>query len=239
MKHIKFLGYQADIAVRKRRKKQLSRSIETASSPYKLNFGPGPNWIRPDNSWLTVDVEPDWGDIVVNFQQFEYLPLEDNSCLGVYGSHVFEHTSIYKSPLIFMEIYRVLCKKGVLRIIIPDAEKSIREYLAKNTEFPLFKRRRERAKTIYGLDYTLFECMMEDFISKSGQPHVLGNQSLAHQNAWDYETLCVQLVRAGFDINKIKKMAFMESEVDFFDFEGTYTSEANQHDRSLYVEATK
>jgi predicted SAM-dependent methyltransferase len=175
----------------------------------------------------------------VNFQQFESLPLQDKSCSCVYGSHVFEHMSIFKTPLVFKEIYRVLEKRGVFRIVLPDAEKSVREYLSGNTNFPLFKRRRERVRTMYGHDYTLFECMRDDFISRSGQAELLGNNALAHQNAWDFETLCNHLEQAGFDKNKIRKMAFRESSVDYFKFEGTYPSEANEDYRSLYVEASK
>ena len=118
----------------------------------KLNFGPGPNWSKPDESWLSVDIEPAWGDVVVNFQDFDFLPLDDQSCQAVYGSHVFEHMSLFKTPKVFKEINRVLMPGGVFRIILPDAEKSIREYVAGNTEFPLFKRRKERIKTMYGID---------------------------------------------------------------------------------------
>lgn len=205
----------------------------------KLHFGPGPNWIKPDRSWRSIDIEPEWGDIVVNFQEFESLPLEDGCCICVYGSHVFEHMSIFKTPLVFKEIFRVLEKNGVFRMVLPDAEKSVREYLAGNQEFPLFKRRRERVKTMYGIDYTLFECMRDDFISRSGQAELLGENALAHQNAWDFETLRNHLSQAGFDKSKIKKMSFQESRVDYFNFEGTYPSEANEDYRSLYVEASK
>lgn len=230
-----------DIRVRKlsKRPKNNSSIIGEATPPFKLNFGPGPNWVKPDPSWLSVDVEPDWGDIVVNFQGFKFLPLEDQCCLGVYGSHVFEHMSLFKTPLVFKEIHRVLKKGGVFRLVLPDVEKSMREYLAKNNEFPLFKRRQERIKTMYGIDYTLFECMRDDFISRSGQHDRLGEDALAHQNAWDFETICAHLQNAGFGNNKIHKMSFQNSTVDYFDFEGTYPSEANEDYRSLYVEAIK
>ena len=128
---------------------------------------------------------------------------------------------------------------GVFRMILPDAEKSIKEYVSGNSEFPLFKRRRERIKTMYGIDYTLFECMRDDFISRSGQPDLLGKNALAHQNAWDFETLCSHLIQAGFKEDNLHKMSFKHSHVDYFDFEGTYPSEANEDYRSLYVEAIK
>ena len=235
------MGYQVDIRVRKVKKrlvKEQSQALPSGNS-LKLHFGPGPNWVKPDPSWLSIDIEPDWGDIVVNFQEFESLPLEAGCCRCVYGSHVFEHISIFKTPLVFKEIYRVLEKNGVFRIVLPDAEKSVREYLAGNHNFPLFKRRRERVKTMYGKEYTLFECMRDDFISRSGQSELLGKNALAHQNAWDFETLKSHLELAGFEKNKMYKMSFQQSNVDYFDFEGTYPSEANEDYRSLYVEAIK
>ncbi len=241
MKSIRLLGYQVDIRVKKVKKRPAPppTSGQPVAGSIKLHFGPGPNWIKPDSSWLSVDVEPDWGDIVVNFQEFEFLPLEDNSCQCVYGSHVFEHISLFKTPLVFKEIYRVLEPGGIFRMVAPDAEKSVKEYVSRNEDFPLFKRRKERLKTMYGIDYTLFECMRDDFISRSGQPELLGKNALAHQNAWDFETLCRDLVRAGFNRDNIRKMGFRQSSTKQFDFEGTYPSEANEDYRSLYVEVSK
>jgi len=241
MKRIRILGYQVDIRVNKikKRPKNVTKNDFVSSPPFKLNFGPGPNWEKPDGSWLSVDIEPEWGDIVVDFQKFESLPLEDGCCLAVYGSHVFEHMSIFKTPLVFSEIHRVLKTGGVFRLILPDVEKSVREYINQNDEFPLFKRRKERLKKKYGLDYTLFECMRDDFISPSGQPDLLGKNALAHQNAWDYQTICAHLIRAGFKSKNIHKMGFQKSNAEYFRFEGTYPSEANEDYRSLYVEVTK
>ena len=241
MKRLRLLGYQLDIRVNKikKRPKTVASLEGKASPPFKLHFGPGPNWVKPDGSWLSVDIEPEWGDIVVNFQDFESLPLEDECCLCVYGSHVFEHMSIFKTPVIFKEIHRVLLKGGLFRLILPDVEKSIREYINKNDEFLLFKRRKDRLKTKYGIDYTLFECMRDDFISPSGQPELLGKDALAHQNAWDLPTLNAHLERAGFSSSNIHKMGFQKSNTEYFHFEGTYPSEANEDYRSLYVEAVK
>lgn len=205
----------------------------------KLNLGPGPNWVKPDETWLDVDVDSDFGDIIVDFQKFERLPFPDDTVTCVYGSHVFEHISIFKSQLVFNEIFRVLKPNGIFRLVLPDAEKSIHEYVNGNKDFELFKRRRERAKQFYGKEYTLFECLREDFLSPSGQTELLGENALAHQNAWDYNTIHSNLLEAGFSTDKIKRVNFKESQTSLFDFEGSFESEANQDYRSLYVEAIK
>ena len=237
-KKISFIGIELELSISKKKKEKLEKVLKIAENA-KLNFGPGPNWKKPNEEWLSIDVDPKWGDVVVDFQEFEKLPFEDNSVDCVYGSHVFEHMSIFKTPLVFSEIYRVLKKEGVFRLILPDAEKSIKEYVAGNVDFLLFKRRKERASERYSKNYTLFECLKEDFLSPSGQANLLGKNALAHQNAWDFETIHLDLTIAGFNLDKIKKMGFQNSQTGYFSFEGTYPSEANEDYRSLYVEAIK
>lgn len=237
-------GIEGKISIRKKKQKKIDRPKRTITSydqlsNVKLNLGPGPNWDKPSEDWYTIDIDPSLGDVVVDFQKFDHLPFNDGSAICAYGSHVFEHISIFKSQLIFDEIHRVLKEGGIFRLVLPDAEKSIREYVKGNQDFLLFKRRKKRAKDRYGKDYTLFECMKEDFLSVSGQADLLGNDSLAHQNAWDFETIKTDLIRAGFSPEKIKRMNFKETQSEFFSFEGEFPSEANEDYRSLYVEAIK
>ncbi len=240
-KKIKLLGLEFLIKIKKEnyKKETNSNKILSVVDNAKLNFGPGPNWEKPNNGWLSVDVDPNLGDIIIDFKEFEKLPFKDGSIACVYGSHVFEHMSIFTTPKVFSEVYRVLKKDCAFRLILPDAEKSIKEYVNGNKDFLLFKRRSERAKLNYNKDYTLFECLKEDFLSPSGQVSLLGKNSLAHQNAWDFDTIHSDLTLAGFNSNKVKKMSFKNSQVSFFSFEGSYPSEANEDYRSLYVEALK
>jgi len=240
-KNIKIFGYNIYITLSKKSKSRVYKNFELSKvpKPYKLNIGPGLNWVKTDASWLSVDIDPDLAEIVVDFNSFERLPLDNGSVCCVYGSHVFEHMSIFRSQKVLNEIYRVLQDGGVFRLILPDVEKSIKEYIKSNHDFLLFKRRKERALQDRKINYTLFECMREDFLSPNGQEYLLGKDTLAHQNAWDFETIEAHLTRAGFNRNKINKMAFQKSNCDYFSFEGTYKSEANEDYRSLYVEAVK
>ena len=238
-KSINIFGFNVYIEVFKPNKVKFKKSISNFEKPHKLNFGPGPNWQKPDNKWLSVDIDPDIGDLIVNFQQFESLALDSESTEYIYGSHVFEHISIFKSPLVFKEIFRVLKPGGVFRLILPDAEESIKHYVNKNEKFLLFDRRKKRAEKRFDQDYTLFECMREDFLSPNGQINLLNRNTLAHQNAWDDETIQQDLIRAGFAKENIERSGFKQSKHSAFDFEGTYPSEANQDYRSLYVEAVK
>ena len=207
---------------------------------YKLHFGPGDSWIKPSKDWLTIDIDPKRAHIVINLNSIERIPFEDESVECIYASHIFEHIDIFHSPIVFRECFRILKKNGFMRIVLPDVRKSIEQYLNGNAEYKLFKRRIEFLKKRFGYEkITLFEALKCDFISPTGQPDLLGCNSLAHQNAWDYESLVCDLCRAGFEESKIKKMAFRKTDCKHFEFEGTYPSEANEYDRSLYVEVRK
>lgn len=205
--------------------------------PYCLHFGPGPNWRKPNAHWVNVDVNPEWGDIVVDFTDFSGIPLEKASVRCIYGSHVFEHVNPWVADDLFAECARVIETGGVMRIVLPDVQRSIKAYLNEESDFPLFERRRRRAKEMYGIDYTLFDCLLEDFVSRSGQRDLLGKNPLAHQNAWDFDRISRDLQRAGF--SRVERSDFRQSSIPEFSFEGTYPAEANEYDRSLYVEAVK
>jgi len=206
---------------------------------YKLHFGPGAGWSKPSDDWLTVDIDPQRGDIVMDFRNYEGLPLPDESVDAIYASHTFEHVSLFTIPALLMDCHRVLVAGGRLRAVVPDARESIQQYLRGNLEFPLFARRRDKAARLYGEEYTLFECMKEDFLSRSNQEVLMGQNQRAHQNAWDFESFARTLARVGFEERRVKRSDFQASEFADFAFEGTYPSEANERDRSLYVEVTK
>ena len=109
------------------------------------------------------------------------------------------------------------------------------EYLNGNYDFKLFKRRKERRLKE---NYTLFECLKEDFISRT-QQDCLEKFQLSHQNAWDEETLIKDFNKSGFVKDNIFVSKFKESKCPFFYFEATEDSEANEDYRSLYVEGKK
>lgn len=218
---------------------QLKRRRFTRLNGFCLNIGPGPHWKKPSGKWVSLDIDSRIGDIVLNLCEFSRLPFRDSTVECIYASHVFEHVSIHKTQLLFNECFRVLKAGGYMRIVVPDVVKSMEEYFKRNADFRLFARRRERAKRIYGEDYTMFECLKEDFISRSSQPLLLRKYALAHQNAFDFETLVKHLRVAGFKEHMIWKCRFRETRRPDFSFEGEFKSEANETYRSLYCECQK
>lgn len=207
---------------------------------YKLHFGPGPGFIKPDNSWINVDIDKNRGDVVLNFNENQELPFEDGSVEGIYASHVFEHMSIYAAPKVFRECYRVLKVGGVLRIIIPHVRRGIERYLQNDYSYEAFVDNKKIGLSLFRYkEYTIFEALKAEFISPTGQRDLLGNSGLAHQNAWDFESLQMDLKRAGFNPNNVIESGFKKSKHSFFNFEGSYQSTANKYERSLYVEVIK
>jgi SAM-dependent methyltransferase len=218
--------------------RKVNRCFTSSPPPYMLHIGPGPGWIKPNNHWIAVDCDPGRGDFICDFNHFSGFPLPDNSVECIYASHVFEHVSIYNINFVFSECFRILKTDGVLRVIVPNVVRSIKEYLAGNKEFELFKIRMVNLEKAFNVkNPTLFDCLRGDFISMTYQSFLLGNKVLAHQNAWDSETLIKDLLNTGF--TTAFETSFQVSKSHYFSFEGTYPSAANEVDRSLYIEAIK
>jgi predicted SAM-dependent methyltransferase len=65
------------------------------------------------------------GDIVKG------LPVGDESCAGVYASHVLEHLTFEDFHTALQNTYRILQVGGIFRLVVPDLEWAAREYIAR------------------------------------------------------------------------------------------------------------
>jgi predicted SAM-dependent methyltransferase len=65
----------------------------------------------------------EYGDIVKG------LPILDNSCKAVYCSHVLEHLSLEDFIKALRSMYRILEAGGIFRLVLPDLEYFIKEYI--------------------------------------------------------------------------------------------------------------
>jgi SAM-dependent methyltransferase len=63
------------------------------------------------------------GDIVKG------LPVADESCQGVYASHVLEHLTLEDFHKALQNTYRILRRGGIFRLVVPDLEWAVREYI--------------------------------------------------------------------------------------------------------------
>lgn len=106
-----------------------------------LNLGCGdrthPEWVNIDSSlrlrlgrlpvirrW--VPAPPD-----IRIQDLRHgIPFGDGTADVVYASHVLEHLTRSIGQEFLREIYRVLKPGGIVRIVVPDLETAVRQYLA-------------------------------------------------------------------------------------------------------------
>lgn len=90
-----------------------------------LNIGCGN---RFHAAWVNIDLVSRSGD-VIQHDLMRGLPFDDNSFDGVYHSHVLEHLEPEQGSALLREGQRVLKPGGVLRVVVPDLEGIVREYL--------------------------------------------------------------------------------------------------------------
>jgi SAM-dependent methyltransferase len=91
----------------------------------KLNIGCGKRYHK---DWVNIDINPRSKEVrKVNI--LKGLPYKDNYFDAVYHSHVLEHLPKDRAEGFIKECYRVLKPGGILRVVVPDLENIVREYL--------------------------------------------------------------------------------------------------------------
>jgi len=95
----------------------------------KLNLGCGDQF---NSTWTNVDISPR-STSVLRHDLRQPLPFDCDSFDIVYHSHVLEHFDKQDAPVFLEECVRVLSSGGVIRVVVPDLERIIHEYL-KNIE---------------------------------------------------------------------------------------------------------
>src|SRR5580658_2741676 len=123
--------------------KQVPRASEQASY---VQFGCG--WSAP-REWTNFDSSatlkweriPILGRYTKNERHFpsnvksgnivKGFPVADNSCQGVYASHVLEHLAYEEFHTALQNTYRILDEGGIFRLVVPDLEWAAREYISR------------------------------------------------------------------------------------------------------------
>jgi len=83
---------------------------------------------RYHKAWINLDFNAPNGDIKkVNL--LDKLPFEDNFVDIIYCSHFLEHLSSNQANTFIKECYRILKKNGIIRVVVPDLENIVKEYL--------------------------------------------------------------------------------------------------------------
>jgi SAM-dependent methyltransferase len=162
------------------------------------------------------NVEP--GDIVSG------LPIADESCQGVYASHVLEHLTLKDCHIALQNTYRLLRKDGIFRLVVPDLEWSAREYIARldrgdpnANSFFLAETRLGRDTGDHGL---------------MGLANKLFNTS-THLWMWDESSMAQALREHGF--RQIRRCRFHDCEDPMF----SLVEDSGRFERAVAMEAKR
>jgi len=187
----------------------------------KVNIGPGPS---ATDGWVNVDIFKFPGVNCV-YDCRRDLPFSDDAVRCIFTEHFFEHIDYTEeAPFFLSACCRVLQPGGVIRIIVPDAEKYIRAYCAEGWE-ELTKVRPLRP------DHTDVH-FGSRFNTKMEVLNAVFRQYFEHKYAYDFSTLEFLLRRYGFC--DIQKQAFGKSRLPELCID-----KPDRASESLYVEAIK
>jgi predicted SAM-dependent methyltransferase len=92
-----------------------------------LNLGCGAVFSKEKN-WTNIDFYSS-SQFVSSHNLLEGIPFPDSNFDVIYHSHVLEHFTKHEALIFLKECYRVLKPNGIIRIVVPDLECIIHEYL--------------------------------------------------------------------------------------------------------------
>jgi|LakMenE18May11ns_1017448.scaffolds.fasta_scaffold9958929_5 predicted SAM-dependent methyltransferase len=118
-----YVKVQKIIAAIKRNKRFLiSKNI---SSKEYLDVGCGPN---THSDFISLDYG--WNPKVdICWDATRGLPFDDNSLTGIFTEHCLEHLDLESVNKVLFEFWRVLKPGGTVRLIVPDGELYLRNYV--------------------------------------------------------------------------------------------------------------
>jgi predicted SAM-dependent methyltransferase len=168
------------------------------------------NVIFPDNVL--------YGDVIKG------LPIEDNSCDGVYCSHTLEHLALDDFRIALRNTLKILKPNGIFRCIVPDLAYSAKLYVEGLNKSDGNASMVFMNETMLGTDTRLRG--MKGFIN-----NFLGNSN--HLWMWDEFSLARELKEAGF--KNIRSCQFNDSEDVMF----KHVEDADRFEKAVAMECRK
>lgn len=121
-----------------------------------------------------------FGDVTVR------LPLTEQSCAGVYSSHVLEHLALEDFRRALREVFRILMPGGLFRSVLPDLRSEAAHYLASDSP---------QAATDF-MERTSLGVRRRPKSLQDRARAIFGNSG--HLWMWDFPSISEELRRAGF-----------------------------------------
>jgi SAM-dependent methyltransferase len=204
--------------------------------------------LMPEENYQRIIIKTDPDIIVWNLQKG--IPFDDFSFDAAYSSHLFEHFDHEIAPCFLRECYRVLKKGGVCRIVVPDLETLIRDYMASLSTLDRPDDQEAKDRHLASIK-ALFKDMVAQEILRPGQSSLIVRRivnsifgdrdklGLSHRWMYDRYSLTWYLTNAGF--KSVQVMDAFNSNIDdwlsfYLDVE---ENGAIFRPGSLYVEGVK
>lgn len=186
-----------------------------------VNVGAGKQGME---GWVNIDAYDQPGVNCV-YDCRKHLPFSANSVQGIFSEHFLEHLDYTEEvPMFLLECHRVLVPGGVLRIIVPDAEKYLKGYCQNGwKELMATRPLTEDREDFY------FRCR---YHAKMELVNVVFRQGGEHKYAYDLENLHYVLLKFGF--SAVHRQSFGQSLVPRLCLD-----QSERRPESLYVEAVK
>lgn len=207
---------------------QLAAPAPAIEAELKLNIGCGVSgiagWCNIDNSPTVLLSRfplarqlfrtPDWPRDVHRINVLRGLPFPDASVTCIYSSHLLQGLTHEESLVLLEECFRVLRSGGVLRVVVPDLELVVKNYLADRDPQASHKFMRRLNPPTSAL---------RDLLRKGRR----------YAQMFDARSLTRLFIDAGFSCPEVS--AFKESRIP----EIAALELDQRRNESLYVEATK
>ena len=175
-----------------------------------------------------------WPDNIMIWDVRKGLPFEDGTVKYIYTSHLLEHLKRDEADFLLKECYRVLKKGGIVKVVVPDLESAIKNYIRRMEQIEEESVDYDVAPADELLDgLGLFDNRGQD---DSGLVRfvrtVQGNKNL-HKWMYDYHSLRLKVRQCGF-VEVVKK-GYLDSRIEDIDL----LDNPERFSRSVCVEATK
>lgn len=187
-----------------------------AKTGLSVNIGSGGKGLE---GWVNIEGLPA-ADSVLTLDVRRPLPLADGSAVRVLAEHIMEHLDFRSDALaLAREAHRVLAPGGVFRVVVPDCERYIRAYVARD----------QTAFADLGWD---IDQPADDIFTPMHIVNHQFHQEGEHLFGYDFETMMLLLQKAGF--SRVERMSFGQSlDPDLA------IDQPNHAPYSLYVDAVR
>ena len=154
-----------------------------------VNFGSAGRGLA---DWINIDARSNHEHLYIAYDIRRSLPFQDGQVRRIFAEHVIEHVDFRDDiPHVFREFRRILEPGGVVRIVVPDAERFMSAYVQRSTA----------AFADLG-----WHPLPSDISTLGHAVNVIFHQNGEHLFGWDFETMDLALRQAGF--SQVLKQSF-------------------------------